>query len=91
MAQKCMAIARTYIGKGLDRKLYEGVCVLEEVGHDGDHLPAALAAEQQYTAAYNAGVQAASAAAKVWATSPDNDITESRLQMLDEALAKEIK
>lgn len=36
--------------------LYQGPCVLDELGHDGDHLPAELAAVMQYNAAFNDGV-----------------------------------
>lgn len=55
----CQAQAHRYVGKGKDRELFTGPCVLEEAGHDGDHLPAALAYKQQYDATFNAGVDAA--------------------------------
>lgn len=54
----CMAQAHRYVGQGAERKLYTGQCVLE-LGHDLDHLPADLAAEQIYNRAFNEGVDAA--------------------------------
>ena len=62
MSATCQAYAHRYVGKGKDRVLYEGNCVLER-GHDLDHLPASLAAQSQYIAAFNAGVDAALEAA----------------------------
>ena len=54
----CQAQAHRYVGKGKDRELFEGQCVLEH-GHDGDHLPGPLAYKQQYDQAFNAGVSTA--------------------------------
>lgn len=61
MSATCQSYAHRYVGKGKDRLLYEGNCVLE-IGHDMDHLPASLAAVGQYTQAFNAGADAALAA-----------------------------
>lgn len=55
MAETCRSYAHRYVGKGAERKLYEGPCVLE-IGHDMDHLPYALAMEQSFNQAYNQGV-----------------------------------
>jgi hypothetical protein len=60
----CMANAHRYVGKGLERELFEGPCVLE-IGHDGDHLPSGLAYKQQYERAFNDGVTTALESVKI--------------------------
>jgi hypothetical protein len=59
MAEQCQAYAHRYVGKGKDRILYEGPCVLPERGHDGDHLPYSLATIQRDNQAFNAGLDEA--------------------------------
>lgn len=53
---QCQAYAHRYVGKGRERQKYEGPCVLEERGHDGECLPASLAYANMTIQSYNQGV-----------------------------------
>lgn len=51
----CQGYAQRYVGKGKDRTLIEGRCVLE-VAHDGDCMPAQMAYKQMQDLAYNQAI-----------------------------------
>lgn len=57
MTATCQAWSTRYVGRKAERKTYEGPCVLE-AGHDLDHLPASLAAEQSEARVWNAALDA---------------------------------
>lgn len=55
---QCQSWAHRYVGKGADRVLYEGPCVLERGHDDLDHLPAGLAQKQVEDRTWNAALDA---------------------------------
>jgi hypothetical protein len=58
MAALCGALSMRYVGKGKDRALYEGPCVLERGHDDLDHLPASLASKTSEDRVWNAALDA---------------------------------
>lgn len=55
MAEPCQSYAHKYVGKGVDRVLFEGQCALDR-GHDMDCLPLSLAHKQMTDAVYNSAI-----------------------------------